>query len=139
MKIIKNWFLGAFLALGLGSALYATVVTYFSYGVGFRVGTLAKLSKKGFLFKTYEGELQQGFLEHNPDSGVATRLWTFSVHNEPEVLAQFDEALKKGGHVKVHYVEKLRTLPWVGDTKYLVTHLEILDAPVAPLAPLGNP
>ncbi len=130
MKTLKTWLTGTLILSLVGFLLYGVVVTYFTYGEGFRVGTLAKLSRKGLLLKTYEGELQQGFLEPNADSGVATRLWTFSVYNEPEVLSQIDEALKRGGHVKLYYREKLKALPWVGETKYLVYKVEILEAPL---------
>jgi hypothetical protein len=35
-------------------------VTFRSYSDGTRVGTLTKLSRKGYIFKTHEGQLMTG-------------------------------------------------------------------------------
>lgn len=124
MKKVKAWFFGILVTLALFFGVYALILTFFTYADGARVGTLAKFSKKGFVFKTYEGELQQGFLESNPDTGVATRSWMFSVENEPMLITEIETALVHAGQVKLYYKEKLRVLPWVGDSRYLVYKIE---------------
>ena len=79
------------------------------------------------VFKTWEGELSQGYLEQAPDSatGVATRIWYFTVNNnDKEVITQLDHAIEGNKKVKVFYKEKYTTLPWVGDTRQVVYKVE---------------
>jgi len=96
-----------------------------SYGEGFRVGKVIKLSHKGYLFKTWEGTLDFGYLQNDPEAGVATRIWDFSVApGDAEVRAQIDAAIAGDYKVKLHYEEKYVRLFWRGDTKYLVTKVE---------------
>ena len=61
------------LLLGGWLALFA------DYSEGYRVGKIIKLSHKGYLFKTWEGTLDFGYLQNDPAAGVATRIWEFSV------------------------------------------------------------
>lgn len=94
-----------------------------SYSDGYRVGVIQKVSKKGVIFKTIEGELSQGFIEGASDagaSGVGTRVWNFSVENDKTVLAQIDHAIETNKKVKIFYKERYTVLPWVGDTKFTV-------------------
>jgi hypothetical protein len=51
------------------------------YSDGYRVGQVIKLSRSGYVFKTWEGTLDFGFLQQDPVSGVATRLWDFSLRD----------------------------------------------------------
>jgi len=98
-----------------------------SYGDGYRVGVIQKVSKKGVIFKTIEGELSQGFIEGAADagaSGVGTRIWYFTVENDPSVLAQIDHAIEANKKVKLFYKEKYTNLPWVGDTRQIVFKVE---------------
>ena len=48
-----------------------------SYSVGERAGVLQKFSRKGWICKTYEGEVAQYVV-----SGVAPQIWYFSVRDE---------------------------------------------------------
>lgn len=84
---------------------------YNSYSDGFREGLLQKFSRKGNVFKTYEGELVlSGF---GPRNGVINaNYFYFSVAN-PQVADSMERCL--GKVVKVHYVQYRRSLPWRGD------------------------
>jgi hypothetical protein len=99
-----------------------------SYGDGYRVGVIQKMAKKGVIFKTYEGELSQGFIEGQTDSaaasGVGTRIWYFTVENDPKVLSEIDHAIETNKKVKLFYKEKYMNLPWVGDTRQIVFKVE---------------
>ena len=121
------------LGLGIVAVLVLLAVStvlflrYASYSEGFRVGVIQKVSKKGMLFKTIEGELSQGFIEGAADtsaSGVGTRVWTFSVENDKEVLSQIDHAIETNKKVKAYYKERYMKLPWVGDTAFTVYKVE---------------
>jgi hypothetical protein len=90
---------------------YIAVFYYATYSEGSRSGELIKFSHKGFVFKTWEGEISQGI------SGA--QIFSFSVlDNKPEVIKKLQEY--EGQFVKVKYEEKYRTFPWWGDTRYYI-------------------
>ncbi|HEX4884976.1 MAG TPA: 6-phosphogluconate dehydrogenase [Casimicrobiaceae bacterium] len=115
--------------VALVAVLLAGAVGWFvvaaDYSEGFRVGKVIKLSHKGYVFKTWEGTLDFGYLQNDPDAGVATRIWDFSVApGDDEVRRQIDTAIAGDYKVKLHYREKYVKLPWRGDTKHFVTKVE---------------
>ena len=75
--------------------------TWFSlswaYSEGERAGILQKFSKKGWVCKTYEGELALYVV-----GGVAPQIWDFSTRDE-KVAQQLGAAV--GDHVRLHYTE----------------------------------
>lgn len=95
-----------------------------TYSEGNRAGYLVKISKKGYIFKTYEGQLNV-----NPFGGAAGSLnngnvWEFSVSN----AATFEELQKhEGKKVSLHYHQVLKNLFWQGDTQYFVDGVELVD------------
>jgi hypothetical protein len=99
---------------------------YFNYGAvysdGYRAGTLIKFSRKGFVFKTYEGEINQGGIT-NPAPGTAmmNQIWAFSVKDNA-VAEQLNKM--EGKVVRLHYRQYNKMLPWEGDTNYLVDGAE---------------
>ena len=99
----------------LAVAGYLVFVFNWSYSDGDRVGYLQKFSRKGWLCKTYEGELAMTTVP-----GVAPVIWTFSVQmwNDP-IAGQINSLL--GQKVILHYRE-LRYLPGscFGETPYFV-------------------
>jgi len=123
-KRILLGLVGFILVVALATVLF---LMYASYGEGYRVGNILKLSKKGVIFKTWEGELSQGFLEGAQDSsagGVATRIWYFTVNSDEAVITQINHAIDANKKVKVFYKEKYTNLPWVGDTRQIVYKVE---------------
>ncbi len=103
-------------------ALFLAFAHMANYSDGYRAGTIVKMSHKGWLFKTYEGQLQTGSVQ----SGAAT-VWEFSVApSNKEVLAQIETAVDKGHRVKLYYAEKIVRLPWRGDTRHFVYKVEEL-------------
>ncbi len=127
LRKIKRAALGILLFLVLGAGATGAFFMYANYGEGYRVGVIQKVSKKGVLFKTFEGELSQGFIEGAADtgaSGVGTRIWYFTVENDPTILGQIDHAIEANKKVKLFYKEKYANLPWVGDTRQVVFKVE---------------
>jgi hypothetical protein len=108
--------------------LWGVAAYHWTYSEGYRVGNLIKFSHKGYIFKTWEGQIDLGFLAPSTDEGaspVATRLWDFSVRNvDDKVIQEIDKALSRNGRVKLHYEEKLWQVFLWGDTKYFVTKVE---------------
>ncbi|HZG00708.1 MAG TPA: hypothetical protein VEY71_06880 [Chitinophagales bacterium] len=122
MKTWKLVLVLFFLAV-VGIALF---VMYGNYSTGFRAGTVIKLSHKGFAMKTYEGQLNLGMvLSDEPGGTAVSNIWFFSVpEKEKEVVRKLEEAMLTGKRVKLHYKEKFVTLPWRGDTKYMVYNVD---------------
>jgi len=104
----------------LSAVVYFTFLYNASYSEGVRTGELIKFSNKGMVFKTYEGELSQGI------SGA--QIFSFSVlDSQEQVIADLKEL--EGHYVKLTYVERYRTFPWWGDSKYFITEVKKEDSP----------
>ena len=126
MKIVKRIVL---IVLLLGFALMA----YFYFGTyseGVRSGVVVKVSKKGVLFKTYEGQLNLLTFGASRSQNMIAETFDFSVPtNELDVIKILEEVSLSGERVSLHYVEKFMTFPWRGDTKYLIIKVERQPAP----------
>lgn len=98
------------------------------YSDGHRTGKVIKLSRRGVLFKTYEGQLNvEGISSLNSGQGPSS-VWEFSVEtNRTDVIQQIEKAMDGNKRVKIYYDEKFYQFFWRGDTKYLVTKVELLD------------
>ena len=102
--------------------LYTLFMLWWSYSEGERAGVLQKFSKRGWVCKTYEGELAMYVV-----GGVAPQIWNFSVR-EDAVVEQLHAAV--GQQVRLHYAEH-RGLPTncFGETDYFVEGVEIVGPP----------
>jgi hypothetical protein len=127
-----KWLVGALLLPLLGFAAYLAFVLNWSYSDGERAGYLQKFSRKGWVCKTYEGELAMTTVP-----GVAPVLWNFTVR-EPAVAAQLNSML--GKRIVVHY-EEHRGIPTTcyGETNHFVTRVQVIDEPAAPVLSPGRP
>jgi len=94
---------------------FFTFAYFVHYSKGVRAGELVKFSKKGVLFKTWEGEISQGVSE--------AQTFVFSVEDS-EKQAIEDLNRLQGKFVKLHYFERYKTLFWLGDTNYFITKVE---------------
>ena len=106
------------------------VLTGWSYSDGERAGTVSKFSRRGFVFKTYEGVLNVGGFSGETGS-LTPQYFDFSVKDDV-VASQITEAVKTGQRVTLHYEEKILKLPWNGETKYYITNVELMGAPRRP-------
>lgn len=90
---------------------------YFTYSEGNRTGLLQKFSYRGTIFKTHEGELILSSIRSTGHLTLASEKFFFSVKDD--AVAQKLENLQ-GHFVTLHYKMKNGTLPWRGDSRYLV-------------------
>lgn len=73
---------------------------------------------KGNVFKTYEGKLiQEGFGASKPGAPIGSNQFEFSIENEA-VFKQLE--MNSGKYFDLHYKEYHGTLPWRGNTVYVV-------------------
>ncbi|MEO8086635.1 MAG: hypothetical protein ABI763_07445 [Bacteroidota bacterium] len=91
---------------------------YNTYSEGNRSGTLQKFSKKGNVFKTYEGELIMSSIASTGNVTIASEKFLFSVTSDSLAQTLFN---MEGKHVTVHYEQKRKHLPWNGETDYFVS------------------
>ena len=96
---------------------------YFTYSEGNRSGLLQKFSHKGNIFKTYEGELVLNSLTPTGTAPFSSEKFYFSVADET-----LGEKMKdyEGKRVVIHYNQKNGTLPWRGDTEYIVDSVRLV-------------
>ncbi|MBQ4914832.1 6-phosphogluconate dehydrogenase [Maribacter sp. MMG018] len=117
MKKILFLFIGGCLLL---LALFYAFIYYVPYSEGVRSGELIKVSKKGVLVKTWEGEISQGI------SGA--QIFSFSVlDKDKEVIQKLKDY--QGQYVKIDYTERYATFFWLGDSKYFVTNVQQEKSP----------
>ncbi|WP_419211826.1 6-phosphogluconate dehydrogenase [Maribacter sp. X9] len=102
------------------AALYYAFIYFVPFSEGVRSGELIKISHKGVLVKTWEGEISQGI------SGA--QIFSFSVlDKDKDVIEKLKEY--QGQYVKVDYTERYSTFFWLGDTKYFITDVKAEKSP----------
>ena len=116
-SIMKRFLTYAGISILIVFIVYLVFIYFVTFSEGYRAGELIKISKRGLIFKTWEGRLSQGVSEEQQ--------FNFSVQKgDKEVLEKLKEF--QGKKVKVTYIERFGTFIWLGDTKYYVKEVEIL-------------
>jgi hypothetical protein len=100
-------------------AAYSWVALHWSYSEGERAGFMQKLSKKGYICKTWEGELSLVALP-----GAAPEKFLFTVRDDA-VAAKINQQV--GQRVALTYEQHIG-LPTTcfGDTEYFVTEVKLV-------------
>jgi hypothetical protein len=108
---------GFVVVVALLFAAYVAIALSWSYSTGERAGYLQKLSSKGWICKTWEGEQSLVSLP-----GATPEKFLFTVRS-PEVVAQLNAAM--GKRVTLNY-EQHKGLPssCFGETEYFVTGMK---------------
>ena len=94
--MLKGLVVGIVVLAGLAAAYFAVVLNW-NYSDGERAGWVQKFSRKGWICKTYEGELAQYVV-----GGVAPQIWFFSTRDE-KLAQQLSGAV--GEQIRLHYTE----------------------------------
>jgi hypothetical protein len=97
MRFSRWWLVPPVIALFI--ALYIFAVMQWSYSTGERAGWVQKLSRKGWLCKTWEGELALVSLP-----GASPEKFFFTVRDD-QVAEKLNVVM--GQRVSLHYVEKV--------------------------------
>jgi hypothetical protein len=120
MSKVKKYSIIALVSLVLIFVAYASFMSFACYSEGSRSGVLDKFSKKGAIFKTWEGELRQG-----TEDRINPQRFTFSVNSsEEQTIKDLDSF--SGKQVKVYYCQKYWTFPWQGDSEYFVSKVVLV-------------
>lgn len=121
IRKVRNKALIALLILlivpAVGASLWIWISLGYTYAMGERAGYIQKISKKGWLCKTWEGELAMANLP-----GTMPQIFTFTVRNDSvaHVIEQ-----NAGKQVSLTY-EQHRGVPTscFGETEYFVTRVQ---------------
>ncbi|MCS6988027.1 MAG: hypothetical protein NZM06_00730 [Chloroherpetonaceae bacterium] len=138
---MKKILVVSLLVVALFLILAGSFLYFGSYSRGIRAGVVIKLSERGYLFKTYEGQLNIGtFGAFKNEDNQLTTVFEFSVPRDREdVIKALQEVSLTGERVSLHYEEKYFKFFWLGDTKYLITKVERLPAAERKALPPSDP
>jgi hypothetical protein len=114
---IGRYIIGFFVVVALGFVAYTFITLHWSYSSGERAGYLQKLSEKGWVCKTWEGELTMVSLP-----GAAPEKFYFSVRDDATV-AKINAAM--GKRISLVY-EQHRGVPsnCFGETEYFAVDVK---------------
>jgi hypothetical protein len=116
----KLWLVFIFLVLpALVFAAYTWISLHYTYSSGERTGYIQKISKKGWICKTWEGELAMTTVP-----GTAPQIFQFSVRDDA-VANELEEAA--GKRVALSY-DQHKGIPTTcfGETEYFVTGVRVV-------------
>jgi hypothetical protein len=111
-------------------ALYTWGALKYDYSDGERAGYIQKFSRRGWLCKTWEGELAMVNLP-----GTMPQIFSFSVR-DPKVADTLNQTI--GQRVALHY-EQHKGLPTdcFGETEYFITEVRMLEGQPGATPPRG--
>lgn len=110
--------------VGILAAIAAPQVTKLvgwnsEYSSGERTGVITKLSKRGYIWKTWEGEMNLGGMSADAGGVAVPNAWRFSV--DSDAVAQQLLPLATGAkRVTLVYTELYKTSVKQGETDYLI-------------------
>src|SRR5215472_15359331 len=110
-------FIGIIVGLILALAGFTWLTLHWSYSDGERAGLLQKFSRRGWICKTYEGEMVLATV-----ATVNAEKFLFTVR-DADIAKQLTNYI--GDHITVHY-EQRKWIPTscFGDTEYFVTSVQ---------------
>jgi hypothetical protein len=119
-ELMVKVLVGLLLVAALGCAAFTWGMLHWSYSEGKRTGYVQKLAKKGWLCKTWEGEMAMVTMP-----GTVAEKFAFTVPSEA-IARKLNASV--GKRVALHY-EQHKWLPssCFGDTEYFVTDLRIAE------------
>jgi hypothetical protein len=106
----------------LGLAGFAWLTLHWAYSEGERAGYVQKLARKGWVCKTWEGEMAMVTMP-----GTVAEKFAFTVPSE-KVAQQLNSSDSVGKRLALHY-EQHKWLPssCFGDTEYFVTGMRVVE------------
>jgi hypothetical protein len=120
LKRLRRFVILTVLACLVLAALYTLAAWKYAYSDGDRAGYVQKFSKKGWICKTWEGELAMANLP-----GAMPEVFHFTVRDD-EVAGEITRSM--GDRVSIHYKQH-RGLPTTcfGDTDYFVDSIRRVE------------
>jgi hypothetical protein len=108
------------------------VMAYLYWGTyedGFWAGKVLSVSRKGVIFKTYEGKISMESFGSLKGVSPIAESRDFSVEkSEPEIIKILEQVALTGERVNLVYKRRYLRFAWRGDTKYFVVKVERLES-----------
>jgi hypothetical protein len=114
---MKKFFTIFLLVAVVLSAIWFAWHFYWVFGEGVKAGQLNNFTKKGYVFKTYEGKLIQAGFQGGQPGSVQSNEFRFSVVNESVAGKLMSNS---GKEFELHYKEYMGALPWRGTSVFVV-------------------
>ncbi len=117
--------------VGIGILVILIGILLFMYfgtfSEGTRAGIVMKISKKGMVFKTWEGQMNlQTFGAIKDPNNIISETFTFSIDgDDKELIDKLNAAALSGERINLHYIERYVGVPWRGDTKVFAVDVEM--------------
>ncbi|MEJ7676764.1 MAG: hypothetical protein WKG06_02565 [Segetibacter sp.] len=90
---------------------------FFVFAEGTKAGVLNTFQKKGYIFKTYEGQLIQSGFRGNPTTAIQSNQFSFSVTDDKVAQKLMENS---GKDMELHYKRYQGSLPWRGMQLFVV-------------------
>ena len=97
---------------------------FYVVGYGMKAGTLNYVVKKGYMFKTFEGEMILDGFQSKGVNGMQSNEFLFSISDTALAMKLM---LSAGKHVLVRYKEYNGAVSWRGYSKFVVDSLVRAD------------
>jgi hypothetical protein len=125
MNTFIKYFVGLLVVAAVGFAGWTWITLEYTYSKGERAGYVQKISQKGWVCKTWEGELAMANLP-----GAMPQIFQFTVRNA-DVARQIEK--NSGQRVSLSY-EQHRGIPTAcfGDTEYFIVRVTPFTESTAP-------
>jgi len=105
-------------------------IYYANISEGTRSGVIVKISKRGAIFKTYEGQMDLGSFGAVQDANQLSQTFNFSVEKgKDNLIEELEQVSLSGERVQIRYKEKYAVLPWRAETTYFVYDIVRAEKP----------
>lgn len=121
MKLIKKILLAVVIIV-----IAVLAFLYFgTYSEGSRAGIIMKVSKKGTIFKTWEGQMNLETFGAVKADNIVSETFSFSIKKgNQELIDELNAAALSGDRVNLKYKERYMKVSWRGDSKYFAVAVE---------------
>lgn len=107
-------------------AIAVMAFLYFgTYSEGTRAGIIMKVSKKGTIFKTWEGQMNLETFGAVKTDNIVSETFSFSIEKgNQELIDALNAAALSGDRVNLKYIERYIKVSWRGESKYFAVDVE---------------
>ncbi len=95
-----------------------------AYSEGTRSGVLTKVSKKGYIFKTYEGDMNLGGIAQGDGTLMPNNIFKFSV-TQDSIYNKLESL--QGKKVVLTYKQVIHNFFWQGETDYFIYDAKVVQ------------
>jgi len=124
METVKKFLKKTLVFVIIIGAIVFSFLYWGVYSKGVRSGVILKVSERGVLFKTVEGDMDMQILAAGANQNIRTQIWSFSVEkSNKDVVEKLEKASLTGERVELNYVQRYSKFFWRGDTEYFITEV----------------